>query len=73
MSAPADSIIRVNGRDEPLAVASVADLLAGRGIAEDAPGVAVALNGAVLPRRRWTETPLTAGDTLDIVRPIQGG
>lgn len=67
------AVIRVNGREEPLAAASVAELLAGRGIAEGARGVAVALNGAVLPRRRWTETPLTPGDTLEIVRPIQGG
>ncbi|SMH54313.1 sulfur carrier protein ThiS [Azospirillum agricola] len=65
--------IRVNGREEPLACASVAELLAGRGIAEDARGVAVALNGAVLPRRRWTGTALTPGDSLEIVRPIQGG
>jgi len=67
------AIIRVNGREEPMAATSVAELLAGYGIAEGARGVAVALNGAVLPRRRWTETPLTPGDTLDIVRPIQGG
>lgn len=67
------AVIRVNGREEPLAAASVAELLAVRGIAEGARGVAVALNGAVLPRRRWTETPLTPGDTLEIVRPIQGG
>jgi len=65
--------IRVNGREEPLASGSVADLLAGRGIAEGARGVAVALNGALLPRRRWSETPLAAGDSLEIVRPIQGG
>jgi sulfur carrier protein len=65
--------IRINGREEPLSAASLAELLAGRGIAEGAPGVAVALNGAVVPRRRWSETPLQPGDSLEIVRPIQGG
>lgn len=65
--------IRVNGQDEPLAVATLADLLAGRGVTEATRGVAVALNGAVVPRRRWPDTALTSGDFLDIVRPIQGG
>lgn len=65
--------IRVNGQDEPLAVATLADLLAGRGVTEATRGVAVALNGAVVPRRRWPDTALSTGDFLDIVRPIQGG
>lgn len=68
------AVIRVNGREEPLAAAiSVAELLAGRGIVEGARGVAVALNGAVLPRRHWPDTALNPGDSLEIVRPIQGG
>ncbi len=67
------SAIRINGREEPLSAASLAELLAGRGIADGARGVAVALNGAVVPRRRWSETPLQPGDSLEIVRPIQGG
>jgi len=73
MSAVSREAIRVNGREEPLSAASVADFLAGRGIAAGTLGVAVALNGAVVPRRRWTETPLQPGDSLEIVRPIQGG
>lgn len=73
MTAVSREAIRVNGCEEPLSAASVAELLAGRGIAEGAKGVAVALNGAVVPRRRWPETPLQPGDSLEIVRPIQGG
>ncbi|CBS85720.1 sulfur carrier protein ThiS [Azospirillum lipoferum] len=67
------AVLHINGREEPLSAASVAELLAARGIAEGTPGVAVALNGAVVPRRRWHETPLQPGDSLEIVRPIQGG
>jgi thiamine biosynthesis protein ThiS len=33
----------------------------------------VALNGAVVPRAAWKETPLHAGDTIEIVRARQGG
>ncbi len=68
------AVLRVNGREEPLgAAATLAAYLAGRGIEAGARGVAVALNGAVVPSRRWAETPLSAGDALEIVRPIQGG
>jgi thiazole synthase len=36
-------------------------------------GVAVAVNGQVVPRRLWDETPLSAGDDVRIVRPVAGG
>lgn len=65
--------IRVNGQDAPLTTASLTGLLAGLGLDEASRGVAVALNGAVVPRRRWPDTALASGDVLDIVRPIQGG
>ncbi len=65
--------IRLNGQDTPLTSASLTGLLAGMGLDEAARGVAVALNGAVVPRRRWPDTALAPGDVLDIVRPIQGG
>jgi len=64
--------IRINGEDEPLAAATVADLVAQR-IAPEARGVAVALNGAVVPRARWTETALSPGDRVEIVHARQGG
>ena len=36
-------------------------------------GIAVALNGAVVPRAEWTTTKLKAGDSIEIVRARQGG
>jgi sulfur carrier protein len=66
------STIRVNGRDERLAAATVAELLRTRGI--DKPrGVAVAVNGAVVPARRWSEVALAPGDAIEIVKPFGGG
>lgn len=65
--------IRVNGQAEPLEAASLATLLAARGIGPDIPAIAVALNGRVVRRAEWADTPLAAGDELDIVRPFQGG
>jgi thiazole synthase len=35
--------------------------------------VAVAIDDEVIPRSEWTETRLSSGDELEIIRPIQGG
>jgi sulfur carrier protein len=34
---------------------------------------AIALNFDVLPRSRWSETPLKHGDEIEIITPRQGG
>ncbi len=64
--------IRVNGREERLTAATVADLLRARGI-ESSRGVAVAVNGVVAPSGSWHSRPLAAGDDVEIVRPLGGG
>jgi sulfur carrier protein len=66
------STIRINGKDEALAAATVAELLLARGV-QQPKGVAVALNGSVVPRAAWRETRLTQGDVVEIVRPFGGG
>jgi sulfur carrier protein len=63
----------VNGVEERLAAATIADLMAGRAVAPNARGVAVALNGRVVPRAAWAETSLRDGDRVEIVRAMQGG
>jgi len=64
--------LTVNGVSEPCA-ATVAALLAARDIAPDGRGVAVAVNGAVVRRAEWATTALHPGDTVEIVRAMQGG
>jgi sulfur carrier protein len=64
--------IRVNGEEEMLAAATIAELLQARGIAQ-ARGVAVAVNGVVVPVGTWGEAGLNAGDEVEIVRPFGGG
>ncbi|MCC5947133.1 MAG: sulfur carrier protein ThiS [Nitriliruptoraceae bacterium] len=39
----------------------------------DRRGVAVALDGDVVPRARWDDTPLTDGAEVEIVGAVQGG
>jgi sulfur carrier protein len=36
-------------------------------------GVAVALDGAVLPRSEWAATRLSDGQHLEVLRAVQGG
>lgn len=64
--------LTVNGQVEPLEQTTVAALVATRDIA-DGRGVAVALNGAVVPRGEWETTALHAGDVVEIVRALRGG
>ncbi len=65
--------IRVNGEHEPLSVATLEALLAEKAVDTAQRGVAVALNGAVVPRAAWRDTVLRAGDSVEIVRARQGG
>ena len=49
----------------------VTTLLASRGVKEDA--VAIAVNGEVVPRRRWPTLTLGEGDRVELVRVVAGG
>lgn len=66
----------VNGEMRDLAVETIAALFQAEadetGI-ESPQGVAIALNGRVLRRRDWDETPVAEGDRVEIVRAMQGG
>jgi sulfur carrier protein len=69
----AQQTIRVNGESEPLAAATVEALLAEKAVDTGQRGIAVALNGAVVPRSAWGDTPIRPGDSVEIVRARQGG
>ena len=68
-----EQTIRVNGESEPLADATLSALLAEKALDTGQRGIAVALNGAVVPRAAWGETALKPGDSVEIVRARQGG
>ncbi len=65
--------IRVNGETEPLLVATLAALLEEKAVDIGQRGIAVALNGAIVPRAAWPQTTLRPGDSVEIVRARQGG
>ncbi|HKU94541.1 MAG TPA: sulfur carrier protein ThiS [Vineibacter sp.] len=65
--------ISVNGKSEALACTTVAELLAGKGVEPNGRGVAVAVNGRIVPRAVWPDTRLAPGDAVEIVRALKGG
>lgn len=69
----ARATIHVNGRPRTLDVDRLADLVRALGYGEEAAGIAVALNGEVVPRAAWPRTGLSAGDNVEIVGAVQGG
>jgi sulfur carrier protein len=68
-----ETCVRVNGQPEAVAAATIADLVEKRQIGADMRGVAVALNGRVIPRTEWSVTAISPGDSLEIVLAKQGG
>jgi sulfur carrier protein len=68
-----DALIRINGEEEPLVAPTLAALLEEKAVDVAQRGIAVALNGAVVARAAWPQTPLKPGDSVEIVRARQGG
>lgn len=64
--------ITVNGKSHPYTDAmTVASLLAA--VHAGAGMVVVEVNGDIVPRERYDETPLNAGDVVEIVHFVGGG
>ena len=64
--------VTVNGQSTETPAATVADLVAelaeGRG-----GGVAVALNGEVVPRSDWARAALRDEDSIEVLTAVAGG
>ena len=67
-------MIEVNGvpRDVP-AGATVAELLERLQLPPHGRGVAVAVDGEVVPRARWTQHALPDGARVEVLAAMQGG
>jgi sulfur carrier protein len=65
--------IRLNGEPHRLNGPNLTDLLAAQQIDPAKPGVAVAINDAIVPRGAWQSAVLKDGDAVEIVRPHSGG
>lgn len=66
--------IELNGERVELGEgASVAAAVAHLGADREQRGLAVAVDGEVVPRSAWTDTRLEPGQRVEIVGAIQGG
>ncbi|WP_315771998.1 MULTISPECIES: sulfur carrier protein ThiS [unclassified Bradyrhizobium] len=63
--------VTVNGEARDIAATSVAALLSE--LDYEGTHFAIALNYDVVPKSRWAETALKAGDEIEIITPRQGG
>ena len=61
----------VNGESREIDSKSVAALLSE--LEYEGTHFAIALNYDVVPRNRWSVTPLNTGDEIEIIAPRQGG
>ena len=66
--------VTLNGeRAELRPAATVADAVAAAGVDEPVRGVAVAVEGEVVPRGEWDRRELREGESVEVVHAVQGG
>ena len=65
--------LRVNGAARPLGDGTLTGLLEAEAVNTKTRGVAVAVNGQVVPRHAWAATRLAPGDEIEIVKLFVGG
>jgi sulfur carrier protein len=67
-------VIRLNGQDSDVrAGESVAEVLGRLDVASDARGVAVAVDGEVVPRAQWDSFVLQEHARVEVLTAMQGG
>jgi len=66
--------IELNGQPHELPEGATLDAaVRASGAGEGGRGVAVALDGEVVPRSEWERTPLREGQAVEVLAAIQGG
>jgi sulfur carrier protein len=66
-------MIRVNGDERDVDGVTVAELVAELGVPAGGRGIAVAVDGEVVPRGAWKATAVPDGAAVEIVTAVQGG
>jgi sulfur carrier protein len=66
--------VLLNGEQRDLGErATVREAVTASGAPSEGRGVAVALDGEVVPRRSWDDVPLREGQRVEVVQAVQGG
>ncbi|BAJ50865.1 thiamine biosynthesis protein ThiS [Candidatus Caldarchaeum subterraneum] len=65
--------VKINGRDMVCVGKTISQVLVSVGVDPARQGIAVAVNGEVVPRSMWGRVRLKAGDIVEIVTAVAGG
>ncbi len=65
--------IHVNGEARETSAGTLVQLLGQLGLGDTSAGLAVAVNGAIVPRSDWAGHPLRNGVRIEVVGAVQGG
>ena len=65
--------ITINGNATTTDNKNLTDILMENNFPIDKKGVAVAVNETVVTKSNWADTKIKAGDTIEVVKPFQGG
>lgn len=63
--------VKINGQAEDISATTIAELATIKNI--PAKGVAFTMNGAVIPRRQWSDTAITPAADITIIKAFAGG
>ena len=66
-------MIFLNGEPREREGATIAELLADLGVENRARGVAVAVDGEIIPRAEWRERRVNEGERVEALSAMQGG
>jgi sulfur carrier protein len=66
-------VIFLNGEPREREGATISDLLSELGVEPAARGVAVAVDGEVVPRAEWPERRVNEGERVEALSAMQGG
>lgn len=66
-------MIYLNGEPRERQGATISELLSDLGVEAGARGVAVAVDGEVVPRAEWPERRVNEGERVEALSAMQGG
>ncbi|MDB5034822.1 MAG: thiamine biosynthesis protein ThiS [Chlorobi bacterium] len=65
--------LQLNGSPVESVAGTLNDLLLDRGVDPGQPGIAVAVNGELIPRSEWKGHRLNERDDIELITAMQGG
>ncbi len=65
--------LKISGETKFVKARSISELLTELSLSQESRGIAIAVNDSVVSKSRWSEHELKDGDSIEIVKAVQGG